>query len=181
MNLQRLLRLKDGGVIQSVVVAIAKSKGGPAGISVTVAREYSEAEEARLKALVSEESEAGSYWTPSWLQSSPTRASTTPESTVKETLKRISNEEPMSAASAQPRTDDRRGRETELPTRRWLAPAPRPRPAPHPPGQGFFSAVCSYPRPASRPGSSAPCSLSSPRKCRDARSLENPFTRLLGD
>jgi hypothetical protein len=59
MNLQRLLRLKDGGVIQSVVVAIAKSKGGPAGISVTVAREYSEAEEARLKALVSEESEAG--------------------------------------------------------------------------------------------------------------------------
>jgi hypothetical protein len=59
MNLQRLLRLKDGGVIQSVVVAIAKSKGGPAGISVTVAGEYSEPEEARLKALVSEESEAG--------------------------------------------------------------------------------------------------------------------------
>jgi hypothetical protein len=147
---------------------------------VTVAREYSEAEEARLKALVSEESEAGSYWTPSWLQSSPTRASTTPESTVKETLKRISNEEPMSAASAQPRTEGRRGRD-RVAHEEVVSPGSRPRPAPHPPGQRFFSAVCSYPRPASRPGSSAPCSLSSPRKCRDARSLENPFTRLLGD
>ena|ERR687898_715987 len=59
MNLQRLLRLKDQGVIQSVVVAIAKSKGGPSGISVTVAGEYSKAEEARLRAVVTEEAEAG--------------------------------------------------------------------------------------------------------------------------
>jgi hypothetical protein len=58
MNLQRLLRLKDQGVIQSVVVATAKKKGGHSGISVTVAGEYSEAEEARVKALVREESEA---------------------------------------------------------------------------------------------------------------------------